>query len=174
MQGDPAILEALNEVLTAELTAINQYFIHAKMCEDWGYQRLYKKKREESIEEMHDADKVIERILYLDGIPNMQRLFPIGVGEDAVEQHELDLALETAAIELARGAAPPREGGGQGGLPRRADQRVSRGRAPSREPRGDIRRARGSACCVAPLQGIRCRLPWPRSPRPTATTGARR
>jgi bacterioferritin len=99
MQGDPAILEALNEVLTAELTAINQYFIHAKMCEDWGYQRLYKKKREESIEEMHDADKVIERILYLDGIPNMQRLFPIGVGEDAVEQHELDLALETAAIE---------------------------------------------------------------------------
>jgi bacterioferritin len=99
MQGDPAILEALNEVLTAELTAISQYFIHAKMCENWGYQRLYKKKREESIEEMHDADKVIERILYFDGIPNMQRLFPVGVGEDAVEQHELDLALETAAIE---------------------------------------------------------------------------
>ncbi len=99
MQGDPAILEALNEVLTAELTAINQYFIHAKMCENWGYQRLYKKKREESIEEMHDADKVIERILYLDGVPNMQRLFPVGVGEDAVEQHKLDLALEAAAIE---------------------------------------------------------------------------
>ncbi len=99
MQGDPEIIEALNEVLTAELTAINQYFIHAKMCENWGYRRLYKKKREESIEEMHDADKVIERILYFDGVPNMQRLFPVGVGEDPVEQHKLDLALEVAAIE---------------------------------------------------------------------------
>lgn len=99
MQGDPAILEALNDVLTAELTAINQYFIHAKMCENWGYQRLYKKKREESIEEMHDADKVMERILYFDGVPNVQRLFPVAVGEDPVEQHRLDLQLETTAIE---------------------------------------------------------------------------
>jgi len=99
MQGDPQIIEALNEVLTAELTAINQYFIHAKMCENWGYQRLYKKKYEESIGEMRDADKVIERILYLDGTPNMQRLFPVGVGEDPIEQHKLDLAVEVAAIE---------------------------------------------------------------------------
>jgi bacterioferritin len=115
MQGDPAILEALNEVLTAELTAISQYFIHAKMCENWGYQRLYKKKREESIEEMHDADKVIERILYFDGIPNMQRLFPIGVGEDAIEQHELDLALETSAIErLNKAVALCRDKGDNG------------------------------------------------------------
>jgi len=104
MQGNPAILEALNEVLTAELTAINQYFIHAKMCENWGYQRLYKQKREESIGEMHDADKVMERILYLDGTPNMQRLFPVAVGEDPVEQHKLDLQLETAAIERLNNA----------------------------------------------------------------------
>jgi bacterioferritin len=115
MQGDSDVIEALNEVLTAELTAINQYFIHAKMCENWGYQRLYKKKREESIEEMHDADKVIERILYLDGVPNMQRLFPVGVGEDPIEQHRLDLQLETTAIErLNKGIALCREKGDNG------------------------------------------------------------
>lgn len=98
MRGDSQILEALNEILTAELTAINQYFIHAKMCGNWGYQRLAKKKREESIEEMKDADHVIERILFLDGVPNMQRLFPVRVGEDPIEQHRLDLALETEAV----------------------------------------------------------------------------
>lgn len=98
MRGDPQILEALNEILTAELTAINQYFIHAKMCANWGYQRLAKKKREESIDEMKDADHVIERILFLDGVPNMQRLFPVRVGEDPIEQHRLDLALETEAV----------------------------------------------------------------------------
>ena len=95
MKGNPDVIEALNEVLTAELTAINQYFVHYKMCENWGYQRLAKKKREESIEEMHHADKVMERILYLDGTPNIQRLFPVGVGED----HKLDLALEVDAVE---------------------------------------------------------------------------
>ncbi|MBW2233816.1 MAG: bacterioferritin, partial [Deltaproteobacteria bacterium] len=99
MKGNPDVIEALNEVLTAELTAINQYFVHYKMCENWGYQRLAKKKREESIEEMHHADKVMERILYLDGTPNIQRLFPVGVGEDAIEQHKLDLALEVDAVE---------------------------------------------------------------------------
>jgi bacterioferritin len=98
MQGDAQIIEALNDVLTAELTAINQYFIHSKMCANWGYERLAKQKHEESIGEMKDADAVIERILYLDGVPNMQRLNPVGVGEDAVEQHKLDLALETEAI----------------------------------------------------------------------------
>jgi bacterioferritin len=98
MRGDPAVIEALNEVLTAELTAINQYFIHHKMCENWGYERLSKKKYEESIGEMKDADALIERILYLDGVPNMQRLNPVRVGEDAVEQHRLDLAGETEAI----------------------------------------------------------------------------
>jgi bacterioferritin len=99
MQGDSQIIEALNEVLTAELTAINQYFIHYKMCENWGYERLAKNKREESIGEMKDADRLIERILYFDGTPNMQRMNPVRVGEDPVEQHKLDLALETEAIE---------------------------------------------------------------------------
>lgn len=106
MKGDPAIIELLNEVLTAELTAINQYFIHAKMCENWGYKRLAEHKRKESIEEMKDAQAVIERILYLDGLPNMQRLNPVRVGEDAVEQHKQDLALETEAIaRLNKGIA---------------------------------------------------------------------
>lgn len=99
MKGDSQIIEALNDVLTAELTAINQYFIHYRMCENWGYERLAKKKREESIGEMKDADRVIERILYLDGLPNMQRMNPVGVGEEPVEQHRLDLALETEAIK---------------------------------------------------------------------------
>jgi bacterioferritin len=99
MQGDPEIIEALNEVLTSELTAINQYFIHHKMCDNWGYSKLSHKKREESIEEMKHADIVIERILYFDGTPNMQRLSPVRVGEDPIEQHELDLALEVEAVE---------------------------------------------------------------------------
>ena len=99
MQGDAQVMEALNDVLTAELTAINQYFVHHKMCANWGYARLSKKKREESIGEMKDADSVIERILYLDGVPNMQRMNPVRVGEDPVEQHRLDLALETEAIK---------------------------------------------------------------------------
>ena len=99
MRGDAQVIEALNDVLTAELTAINQYFIHHKMCANWGYSRLSKKKREESIDEMKDADAVIERILYLDGVPNMQRMNPVCVGEDPVEQHQLDLAAETEAIQ---------------------------------------------------------------------------
>ncbi len=98
MKGNEEVINALNDVLTAELTAINQYFIHHKMCANWGYKRLSHKKREESIEEMKHADKVIERILFLDGVPNMQRLSPVKVGEDAVEQHELDLALEMDAV----------------------------------------------------------------------------
>lgn len=98
MQGDPAIIEALNEVLTSELTAINQYFIHHKMCANWGYAKLSAKKHEESIEEMKHADKIIERILYFDGMPNMQRMNPVRVGENPIEQHELDLALEVDAV----------------------------------------------------------------------------
>ena len=106
MQSDPGVIEALNEVLTAELTAINQYFIHHKMCENWGYKRLSQKKREESIDEMKDADDVIERILYFEGVPNMQRLYPVRVGEDPIEQHRLDLELETEAIaRLNKGIA---------------------------------------------------------------------
>jgi bacterioferritin len=115
MRGDPAVIEVLNDVLTAELTAINQYFIHHKMCENWGYARLAKKKYEESIGEMKDADAIIERILYLDGVPNMQRLSPVRVGEDPIEQHKLDLAVETEAIaRLNEGIELCRERGDNG------------------------------------------------------------
>lgn len=99
MRSDPEIIEALNEILTSELTAINQYFIHFRMLENFGYPKLAKKKREESIEEMKHADRVIERILYLDGVPNMQRMFPVRVGEEPVEMHKLDLELEKEAVD---------------------------------------------------------------------------
>jgi bacterioferritin len=106
MQGSQAVLELLNEVLTAELTAVNQYFLHAKMCDNWGYHRLAHHSREESIGEMKDADHLIERILFLEGVPNLQRLGTVGVGETVPEQLRLDLDLERAAIErLNRGIA---------------------------------------------------------------------
>jgi bacterioferritin len=98
MQGDSEIIAALNDILTGELTAINQYFVHYKMLENWGYFRIAKKKREESIEEMKHADELIERILYLDGIPNLQRLGAVRVGQDPVEMHQLDLDLERDAV----------------------------------------------------------------------------
>ncbi len=110
MKGNDEVIKLLNEVLTSELTAINQYFIHSKMCEDWGFQKLAAKKREESIEEMKHADVIIERILFLDGVPNMQRYFPVKVGEDAVEQHRLDLQVEYDAVKrLNAGIALCRE-----------------------------------------------------------------
>jgi bacterioferritin len=115
MQGDAKIIEALNDVLTAELTAINQYFIHHKMCENWGYARLSQKKRAESIGEMKDADRLIERILYFDGVPNMQRLYPVRVGEDPIEQHQLDLAVETEAIKRLNDAIALCRGKGDNG-----------------------------------------------------------
>ena len=99
MQGDPAIIEMLNDVLTAELTAINQYFIHAKMCDNWGYDRLAEHIKNESIDEMKHADSIIERILFLEGVPNMQRLYPVRVGETVKEQFELDLAVEIEAVK---------------------------------------------------------------------------
>lgn len=99
MQGDPEILELLNETLTAELTAINQYFIHAKMRSNWGFTKLAEVARKESIEEMEDAEKLIDRILYLDGVPNLQRYNPVLVGETVPEQLELELRTETEAIE---------------------------------------------------------------------------
>jgi bacterioferritin len=104
MKGNAGIIDALNDILTAELTAINQYFIHHKMCKNWGYDRLSKKKREESIEEMKHADVVIERILFLDGVPNMQRMNPVKVGETAIEQHQLDLDLEVEAYKRLNNA----------------------------------------------------------------------
>ena len=109
MRGHDQIITMLNEVLTAELTAVNQYFIHARMCENWGYERLWKKIREESLGEMRHADSLIERILFLEGVPNLQRLGKVNVGQTVPEQLRLDLEVEKAAvkalnagIELAR------------------------------------------------------------------------
>jgi bacterioferritin len=100
MQGNPEIIELLNEVLTGELTAVNQYFVHAKMCGNWGFERLEEKIRDESIEEMKHAEALVERILFLEGTPNLQRLGNILVGETVPEQLERDLALEMSAYEL--------------------------------------------------------------------------
>jgi bacterioferritin len=98
MQGQPEIIELLNDVLTAELTAVNQYFGHAKMQANWGYKHLAEHTRDESIDEMRHADEVIERILYLEGLPNLQRLGSVRLGESVVEQFRLDLELERAAL----------------------------------------------------------------------------
>ena len=110
MRGHEQVITLLNDILTAELTAINQYFIHGRMCENWGYERLWKKLREESLGEMRHADKLIERILYLEGVPNVQRLGKVNVGETVPEQLRLDLEVERSAIralnagiEVARG-----------------------------------------------------------------------
>jgi bacterioferritin len=100
MKGNAEIITLLNELLTNELTAINQYFIHAKMCQNWGYDRLAAKVRHESIDEMKHADEVIDRILFLEGVPNLQRLNKLHVGETVKEQLESDLALERVAIDF--------------------------------------------------------------------------
>jgi bacterioferritin len=106
MKGNDDVIELLNEVLTAELTAINQYFVDAKMMDNWGYERLAKQFRDESIDEMKDADVLIERILYLDGMPNLQRLSTLHVGETVPEKLQAALDLEKEAIErLNRGIA---------------------------------------------------------------------
>ena len=98
MKGNDKVIQTLNDILTAELTSINQYFIHAKMNANWGFTKLATKIRDESIDEMKHADKLIERILYLDGVPNVQRLNKVNVGETVKEQFELDLKLELDAI----------------------------------------------------------------------------
>jgi bacterioferritin len=98
MQGHADIIELLNDVLTAELTAINEYFVDAKMFQNWGFKRLASQFREESIDEMKDADTLIERILFLDGVPNLQRLGTIRVGETPLEKLQLALQLEVEAV----------------------------------------------------------------------------
>lgn len=115
MKGDTKVIEFLNETLTAELTAINQYYVHYKMLENWGYKRLGAHKRKESMEEMEHADEVIERILFLEGVPNMQRLDPVKVGETVKEMHQVDLDMELAAVDrLNRAIAHARDVGDNG------------------------------------------------------------
>lgn len=100
MQSSPEIIELLSDVLTAELTAINQYFVHAKMQDNWGYKRLAEKGREEAFGEMKHAEGLIERILYLEGMPNMQRLGTVRVGETVAEQLRAELDTEKEAIAM--------------------------------------------------------------------------
>jgi bacterioferritin len=99
MKGNKDVIAVLNDVLSAELTGINQYFIHAMMCKNWHYNRLAEHSRKESIEEMKHAQEVMERILYLDGVPNMQKYMKVNVGQTIPEQHAFDLALEKGAVE---------------------------------------------------------------------------
>jgi bacterioferritin len=115
MHAPPEIIELLNDVLTAELTAVNQYFGHAKMQANWGYHRLAEHAQNESMDEMRHADELIERILYLEGMPNLQRLGPVRLGEDPVEQLRLDLELEREALaRFNRGIALSVEHGDNG------------------------------------------------------------
>lgn len=102
MQGDAEIIAALNEQLTAELTAINQYFLHAKMQENWGYTKLAKHTRDESIDEMRHAEVLADRILFLEGLPNFQRVNPLRIGQTVPEQLRADLAIEMEAVNRLR------------------------------------------------------------------------
>jgi len=102
VKGDKKVLELLNEQLTAELTAINQYFLHAKMQENWGYAKLAAHTRRESIDEMRHAESLTERILFLEGLPNYQRLFPLHVGQHLQEIFEADLEIELSAVKRLR------------------------------------------------------------------------
>lgn len=102
MKGDAKVIEVLNQVLRKELTGINQYFVHYKMCENWGYHPLAEHSKHESIDEMKHADKVIERILFLDGTPNMATMDKLQVGKDVRAQLKGDLALEMAAVRVLR------------------------------------------------------------------------
>ena len=102
MQGDARVIEFLNEQLTAELTAINQYFLHAKMQENWGYTKLAKYTKHESIDEMRHAEVLTDRILFLEGLPNYQKLFALRIGETVKEQFECDMKVEVEAVDRLR------------------------------------------------------------------------
>ena len=102
MQGDARVIEFLNEQLTAELTAINQYFLHARMQENWGYTKLAAHTRAESLDEMRHAEVLTDRILFLEGLPNYQKLFPLRIGESVPEQFRCDAKIEEEAIDRLR------------------------------------------------------------------------
>jgi bacterioferritin len=102
MEGDKDIIALLNEQLTAELTAINQYFLHAKMQQNWGYTRMARHTREESMDEMRHAERLTDRILFLDGLPNYQKLDALRIGQTIVEQLEADLQIELEAVARLR------------------------------------------------------------------------
>ncbi len=102
MQGDARVIEFLNEQLTAELTAINQYFLHGKMQENWGYTVLAKHTKAESIDEMRHAELLTDRILFLEGLPNYQKLFSLRIGETVKEQFECDMKVEVEAVDRLR------------------------------------------------------------------------
>lgn len=105
MQGDARVIEFLNEQLSAELTAINQYFLHAKMQDNWGYTKVAAYTRHESIDEMNHAETLTERILYLEGLPNFQRLFPLRIGQTLPEQFAADMEIEREAVTRLREGA---------------------------------------------------------------------
>ena len=112
MQGNPKVIAALNEALKEELTAINQYFLHAEMCENWHYHKLGEFIKKQSIDEMKHAESLIERILFLDGTPNMTELMHLNIGQTVKEQLESDLKLEIAAVTMYnRSVATAREAG---------------------------------------------------------------
>lgn len=104
MKGDAKIIQALNEILTGELTAINQYFLHARLCTHWGYERIGKTIYAESIDEMKHAQKLIDRILFLEGLPNLQKLGTLSIGQTVPEALAADLAVEGKAIPLLKQA----------------------------------------------------------------------
>jgi bacterioferritin len=100
MKGDPKVIDALNEALKEEMTAINQYFLHSEMCENWGYKKLSGLIKKESIDEMKHAEALIERILFFDGWPNMSSTLPLNIGKSVPEMIENDLKLEIGAVAM--------------------------------------------------------------------------
>jgi bacterioferritin len=100
MKGNDRVTEKLNDLLTLELTVINQYFLHSKMCENWGYRRLANRFRDVAFEEMKDAERIIDRILFFEGVPNMQRLGAVTIGESVPEQLRIQLEGERQALDI--------------------------------------------------------------------------